>query len=361
MPVGSGGMAHVWAARHRGAGVVFALKMLMPHLAENASFREMFFDEARIASRIRHENVARTFELVDLDGMLTLVMEWVDGSSMVRMLRPGLEDREDLPRVALPIRHAAKIVAETCAGLHAAHELIGDDGRPLAVVHRDVSPHNILLTRDGHVKVTDFGVAKAVGKSHMTIAGQVKGKLAYMSPEQLIGGGLDRRSDIFALGSVLYESTTGERPFQGEHDPQLMTAIVMGNFLPPSEVVRGYPRGLEEIVMKALATEPDARFATALHLKQALDGWLAASGPPVGAAQVALLLQERCGPELNARTTGLSITQPAPPPQPVPRPPPSGPLLQVETSSAMEIDRRQELAPAAKATGVSTLGAILAV
>lgn len=361
VPVGSGGMAHVWAARHRGAGVVFALKMLMPHLAENAAFREMFFDEARIASRIRHENVARTFELADLDGILTLVMEWVDGSSMVRMLRPGLEDRDDLPRVALPIRHAAKIVAETCAGLHAAHELVGDDGRPLAVVHRDVSPHNILLTRDGHVKVTDFGVAKAVGKSHMTIAGQVKGKLAYMSPEQLIGGGVDRRSDIFALGSVLYESTTGERPFQGEHDPQLMTAIVMGNFLPPSEVVRGYPRGLEEIVMKALSTEPDARFATALHLKQALESWLAASGPPIGAAHVAHLLQERCGPELNARTTGLSITQPAPPPQPVPRPPPSGPHLQVETSGAMEIDRRQEPAPAAKATGVSTLGAILAV
>lgn len=356
VPVGSGGMARVWAARHRGAGAVFALKMLMPHLAENAAFREMFFDEARIASRIRHENVARTFELVDLDGILTLVMEWVDGSSMVRMLRPGADDRDDAPRVALPVRHAVKILAETCAGLHAAHELVGDDGRPLAVVHRDVSPHNVLLTLDGRVKVTDFGVAKAIGKSHMTIAGQVKGKLAYMSPEQLIGGGVDRRSDIFALGSVLYEATTGERPFQGEHDPQVMTAIVMGSFVPPSEIVRGYPQGLEAILMRALATEPGARYATALALKQALEAWLATSGPPVGAPQISALLHERCGQELGARMSTLSITQPAPPPAPA-----SGPHLRVESGGAMEIERRTPTPRAARSTGIGALGAFLAV
>lgn len=353
-------MAQVWAARHRGSGSVVALKMLLPHLAENVAFREMFVDEARIASRIRHENVARMFELVDLDGTLTLVMEWVDGGSMVRMLCPSLEERDDLPVVALPIRHAAKIVAETCAGLHAAHELVGDDGRPLAVVHRDVSPHNILLTRDGHVKVTDFGVAKAIGKSHMTIAGQVKGKLAYMSPEQLIGGGVDRRSDIFSLGSVLYESTTGQRPFQGDHDPQVMAAIVMGNFRPPSDVVRGYPRGLEEIVMKALSAEPDARFPTALHLKQALESWLSVSGPPIGAAQVAHVLQERCGAEFRARAIDLSNPHFAPSPQPVFQPPPSEPHPPASSSSAMEIERRKEHAPSAGPAGVSALSAILA-
>jgi serine/threonine protein kinase len=313
VPVGAGGMAHVWAARHRGSGIVFALKMLMPHLAHNSAFRDMFFDEARIAQRIHHENVARTYELVDLEGILTLVMEWVDGSSLINILRPGGKDQDDAPRVALPIRHAVRILAETCAGLHAAHELVGDDGRHLAVVHRDVSPHNILLMRDGRVKVTDFGVAKAVGKSHMTIAGQVKGKLAYMSPEQLVGGGIDRRSDIFALGSVLYETTTGERPFQGEHDPQIMAAIVMGNFMRPSEIVRTYPAALEDIIMRALANEPDARFATALQLKQALEGWLATSGPPIGAPHVSILLQERCGPELESRVGVYSLTQAAPP------------------------------------------------
>lgn len=364
VPVGSGGMAHVWAARHRGAGAVFALKMLMPHLAVNTAFRDMFFDEARIASRIRHENVARTFELVDLDGILTLVMEWVDGSSMIRMLRPGPEDRDDLPLVALPVRHAVKILAETCAGLHAAHELVGDDGRPLAVVHRDVSPHNVLLTLDGRVKVTDFGVAKAIGKSHMTIAGQVKGKLAYMSPEQLVGGGIDRRSDIFALGSVLYESTTGQRPFQGEHDPQVMAAIVMGNFVPPSKIVRGYPKGLEEIVLRALSNEPDARYATALQLRQALEGWLASSGPPIGATQISLLLQERCGDELGARMGALSVTQPAM--APVPTAPPShpatssGPHARI-SDNGMEVDRRPPPARQARSNDVSAVSTVIAV
>ncbi len=311
VPAGAGGMAHVWAARHRTTGTVFALKMLMPHLAENSAFRDMFFDEARIASRIHHENVARTFELVELEGLLTLVMEWVDGSSLVQMLRPPTAPEDT--RIPLPLREAVRILADTCAGLHAAHELVGDDGRPLAVVHRDVSPHNILLTRDGRVKVTDFGVAKAIGKSHMTIAGQVKGKLAYMSPEQLVGGAIDRRSDIFALGVCLFEATTGVRPFQGEHDPQIMAAIVMGNLVRPSEVMPSYPRALEDIILCALASEPDGRYATALQMKQALEGWLASSGPPLGPRNVATLLQERCGKELETRPGMISATQLGPP------------------------------------------------
>jgi serine/threonine-protein kinase len=340
-------MAHVWAARHRTTGAVFALKMLLAHLAESDAFREMFFDEARIASRIHHENVARTYELIELEGRLTLVMEWVDGSSLVQLLRlAGASD--DAPRVALPIRVAVRILADTCAGLHAAHELLGEDGLPLAVVHRDVSPHNILLTRDGRVKVTDFGVAKAIGKSHMTIAGQVKGKLAYMSPEQLVGGGIDRRSDVFALGGVLYETTTGERPFQGEHDPQVMTAIVMGNLRPPSEIVPGYPRALEEIILRALASEPDGRFATALQMKEALEAWLASSGPPVGPPHVAARLQERCGAELAVRQGAVvSATAPAPPFVPRPSPDAAEPGSRRARGSALE--------------GVSTIGVILAM
>jgi serine/threonine-protein kinase len=316
VPIGSGGMAEVWVARHTATRAVFALKMLRPHLAENTAFREMFFDEARIASRIRHPNVCATYELVELEGILALVMEWVDGSSLVHMIQPSARpeadrdahgDREDVPRLALPIRHAVRIVAETCAGLHAAHELLGDDGRPLSVVHRDVSPHNILVTRDGRVKVTDFGVAKALGKLHMTIAGQVKGKLAYMSPEQLVGAGVDRRSDVFALGTVLYEATTGVRPFRGQHDPQVMSAIVMGNFDPPSAVVASYPRELEEIVLAAMATEAGARPATADELGRALVGWLESSGPVLGTRQIASLVRERCGAELDARASALSV------------------------------------------------------
>ncbi len=305
MPIGVGGMAHVWAARVVQTRQLVALKMLLPQLAENQSFQEMFFDEARIASRIRHPNVCATYELAEHNGVLMLVMEWVDGVSVNRIFRPGPEGEDVQPRVAIPCRQAARIIGDACAGLHAAHELIGDDGRLLAVVHRDVSPHNLLLTADGVVKVTDFGVAKALGKSHMTMAGQVKGKLAYMSPEQLMGGGVDRRSDVFGLGCVLYEITTGTKPFRGEHDPQVMAAIVMGNYDPPSKVKPGYPPELEEIVTCALASSPDDRFPTADHMLHALEAYLRDSGPPMTSREVAGLLHDRCGDEILERMNAL--------------------------------------------------------
>ncbi len=344
IPVGSGGMAYVWAARHRQTQNFYALKILRPHLAENVAFREMFFDEARIASRIHHENVAETFELVELEGYLTLVMEWVDGSSLNRVLRPGPGREDQAPRIALPLRHAARIVAETCVGLHAAHELLGDDGHLLSVVHRDVSPHNVLMTLDGRVKVTDFGVAKALGKLHMTIAGQVKGKLAYMSPEQLVGGGIDRRSDVFALGTVLYEISTGTKPFTGDHDPQIMSQIIMGRFAPPSELVPNFPPQLESIILRAMSVEPENRFSTALQMRQALEGWLSASGPPVSQRQLSLLLYERCGQELTERGAGVFAMPPPPQSMPSSHPTPAHAIsghFRVESgSSAMAMNRR---------------------
>jgi serine/threonine-protein kinase len=344
-------MAHVWAARHLETRSVFALKILMPHLAEMPTFREMFFDEARLASRIRHENVARTFELTTLDDRLTLVMEWVDGSSLVRLLSPNVDEEEkERTTTPLPLRHAAKIVAETCAGLHYAHDLVDESGRPLGVVHRDVSPHNVLLTRDGRVKVTDFGVAKALGKLHMTLDGQIKGKLAYMSPEQLGGGGVDRRSDVFSLGALLYETTVGRRPFRGDHDPQLMAAILAGQYAPPSSIVRGFPRELEAIVSRALSTDPAARFPTARALGRALERWLEKSGPPLGAAQISLLVHERCSSELRERQSALSITPPPP----------------MSTAAGGPVEAVPAVVPTPrrmppKQTGVSLTGAICAV
>ncbi len=304
--VGTGGMAQVWAARVRATGQVVALKLLLPEVAENESFQQMFFDEACIASRVRHRNVCETYELAHENGSLYLAMEWVDGPSLMRLLRPAGEEEGDSPKIPIDPRIAAKIVADACGGLHAAHNLRGPDGRHLEVVHRDVSPHNVLVGTDGSVKVTDFGVAKALGKSHMTLAGQIKGKLAYMSPEQLMGGGLDRRSDVFALGTVLYEITTGQKPFTGEHDPQVMAAIVMGNYQLPSELVPGYPAALEQIVVRALANEPSDRFATAQDMQRALESWLAVSGPAVLPAHVAMLVRERCGAESEARARALN-------------------------------------------------------
>ncbi len=305
-PIGTGGMARVWAARVRGTSDVVAVKMLLPELAENVEFRKMFFDEARIASRVRHPNVCSTFEMGEQEGTLYLSMEWLDGPSLMRILRPGREDITECERIPIRPRIAARIVADACAGLHAAHELVGEDGHPLAVVHRDVSPHNLLMTSGGEVKITDFGVAKALGKSHMTIAGQLKGKLAYMAPEQLTGGTIDRRCDVFALGCVLYEITTGQRPFQGEHDPQVMTAIMMGRYEPPAAIVQGYPHQLSIIVMRALANEPENRYASADHMREALESYLRASGPQVGATQVAALISERCGAEVDARRAAVS-------------------------------------------------------
>ncbi len=254
VPIGEGGMAKVWAARVRGRTEVVALKMLLPELATNIAFQQMFFDEARIASRVRHPNVCATVEMGNDAGTLYLAMEWIDGPSLMRLLRPHHESTDAGLRPISP-RLAARIVADACAGLHAAHELRDDVGRPLAVVHRDVSPHNMLLTRGGTVKVTDFGIAKALGRSHMTMNGQIKGKLSYMSPEQILGSNVDRRADVFALGCVLYEATTGRRPFAGEHDRQAMSAIVIGNYDLPSVLVPSYPRELENVIRKALATD----------------------------------------------------------------------------------------------------------
>jgi eukaryotic-like serine/threonine-protein kinase len=304
-PIGVGGMARVWAARVRGTRDVVALKMLLPELAQNVEFRKMFFDEARIASRVRHPNVCGTFQMGEQSGVLFLAMEWLDGPSLMRILRPGREDVDACERVPIRPRVAARIVADACAGLHAAHDLLDEDGRPLGVVHRDVSPHNLLITSDGSVKVTDFGVAKALGKSHMTMAGQLKGKLAYMAPEQLVGGGVDRRCDVFALGCVLYEITTGQRPFQGEHDPQVMTAIMLGRYEPPGAIMPGYPHELSIIVMRALANDAEGRYPSAEHMRQALETYLRNSGPSVGPPQIAALIRERCGDELVLRANAL--------------------------------------------------------
>jgi serine/threonine-protein kinase len=307
--IGRGGMARVWAARERETGNYYALKMLRSHLAEDQTFREMFFDEARIASLAQHENIAHTYELIEIDGILCLVMELVDGPSLVRIIRPGSAERDDARRVPIAPRLSARIVAEACAGLHAAHELRDENGRPLAVVHRDVSPQNVLVACDGRVKVTDFGVAKALNKINVTLAGQIKGKLAYMSPEQLAGGGIDRRSDVFALGTLLYELTVGQRAFDGDSDPEVMRAILTGEPIPPSRIKPGYPIALEQIIMRAIAPQPEQRWQTAAHMQDALEKYIAQSGPPVGPPDLANLINERVAPS--------SGTAPAPAPQPV--------------------------------------------
>jgi len=297
VPIAAGGMASVWAARLRGpAGFskIVAIKAMLPELAEEPDFRTMFLDEARVASRLRHPNICETFDIGDEDGELFLAMEWIEGAALSRILSRGKEP--------LDLALAARIIADACAGLHAAHDATDDDGAPLAIVHRDVSPQNILVSIDGSVKVADFGIAHARGKQHATATGQAKGKLAYMSPEQLRAKTeVDRRADVFALGAVLYEMTTGKKPFDGPTDIERMRAVLERAPTAPSELRAGYPLELERIVLRALNKDREARFSSAEGMRIALERFLASPAVPrvPSTRDIANLVRERCGDEID--------------------------------------------------------------
>jgi eukaryotic-like serine/threonine-protein kinase len=315
--IGEGGMAQVWVARiihGPREGRLAAIKMIRPELVQNVEFQQMFDDEARIASRVRHENVCETFELVEDGDLRFLAMEWIDGVSLYRLLH-GPKDRfsSDTTRVRMNPRIAARIVANASAGLHASHELLGDDGELLRVVHRDVSPHNILVTQSGQVKVTDFGVAKALGKTHRTLAGHLKGKLSYMSPEQLLdGANIDRRSDVFGLGCLLHEATTGRQTFGGRTDPEIMRAVLLNVYDPPRSVIPSLPVELEDIIVRALSKDREDRFQTAEQMQRALESFIKRSGPPVTASHVATLVRQRCGVDVDAVTVQIAEAEGSP-------------------------------------------------
>jgi len=299
VPIARGGMARVWAARQhgqRGFQKLVAIKVILPNLAEEPEFERMFLDEARIASGVHHPNVCEIYELGEEKKTLYLVMEWVSGDSFARVLRASGGKTE-----AVEPRVVARIVADACAGVHAAHELTDEDGRALGVVHRDLSPHNILITAAGTAKVCDFGVAKALGQLHeATSAGQLKGKIAYMAPEQITGAPVDRRSDVFSLGCVLYEATTGQRPFRGDGDHQVMHAVLKGEVIPPTSILRSYPQELERIVMRALAPQPILRFPTAERMRFSLEEFVA-RGQLVTQSNVAQVLKTRIGDLIERR------------------------------------------------------------
>lgn len=292
VPIARGGMARVWAARlhgQRGFQKLVAIKTILPHLADEAEFERMFLDEARIAAGVHHPNVCEIYELGEERKTLYLAMEWVSGDSLSRVLRPAGKTE------GIDARVAARILADACAGAHAAHELTDEDGRQLGVVHRDLSPHNVLLSADGVVKVCDFGVAKALGQLHeQTSAGQLKGKISYMSPEQITGGAIDRRSDVFSLGVVLYEATTGRRAFVGE-PLAVLNAVIDGRFVPPEQARPDYPAGLAAIVRRSLAHEVDLRHPGADVLARELEAFAATAGLDVSREALARELARRYG------------------------------------------------------------------
>jgi eukaryotic-like serine/threonine-protein kinase len=298
--IASGGMATVHYGRLLGdAGFsrTVAVKRLYPQFAKDPEFASMFIDEARLAARIRHPNVVQTLDVVALDGELFLVMEYVLGESLARILKVAGEDG-----TRLPLDITSAIVCSALHGLHAAHEATSDRGEPLDIVHRDVSPQNILVGADGGVRIIDFGVAKAANRLHTTRDGKIKGKLGYMAPEQLHDKKLDRRADMFSAGVVLWEMLTGERLFQGETDGATLMRVVELTVDPPSKLVPEIPPSLDAVVSKSLQRHPSKRFATAREMARALE----ASVPVASTTRVAEWLLAVAGDVLDARARTLA-------------------------------------------------------
>jgi serine/threonine protein kinase len=270
----AGGMAELLLALHAGPegfSKVVALKRVLPHLSTEQSFIEMFLDEARLAARLDHANLVRVYDFGDVQGRYFLAMEYLPGEDASRVV--ARSRRLGLP---VPMEIAAFIVSGAAAGLHFAHELTGEDGQPLGLVHRDATPSNILVTYYGTVKVLDFGVAKTAGQLHHTQTGMVKGKLSYLAPEQVSGQAVDRRTDVFALGLVLWELLAGRRLYQGDNAAAIAHALVYETAPAPSSVRPEVPPELDAIVARAMAKNPDERFQTAAELEDALEEFLLA-------------------------------------------------------------------------------------
>lgn len=293
----AGGMATVHLGRLLGPvgfGRTVAVKRLHAHYLKDDEFITMFMDEARIVARIRHPNVVPMVDVVQSDLGLFLVMEYVHGESLSRLMRNARKIEEPIPP-----RIVATIMCGVLLGLHAAHDTKGADGQLLGVVHRDVSPQNIIVGADGTARVLDFGIAKAAGRAQITREGQIKGKLAYMAPEQ-IRGQVDRRTDVFAAAVVLWEMLAGRRLHEGSKDVDIVTRVVKGNFQAPSDFNEALGPELDAIVMRGLETDPNKRFQSARELALELERKVGQASPTDVSEWV-----ERLGHEVLAARTGL--------------------------------------------------------
>ena len=264
----TGGMAEIYVARQHGLDAPephVVLKTILREHSTSAKFVAMFLDEARLAAMLSHQNIARVYEVDEVDGVYFMAMELIHGENARAICERARRLGEHIP-----LDLAVMIVARAAAGLHHAHEQRGTTGAPLNIVHRDVSPANIMIGYDGSVKVLDFGIAKAEERLAESASGTIKGKYGYMSPEQCRGKLIDRRSDVFSLGIVLYELTTLRKAFKGATDFQTMQRIVAGELERPGAVIPGYPPELEAIVHRALAVDPGSRFPTAQAFASAL-------------------------------------------------------------------------------------------
>ncbi|HEY6462332.1 MAG TPA: serine/threonine-protein kinase, partial [Polyangiaceae bacterium] len=291
--VAHGGMANVWIARQRmkhGLETMVAVKTILPELSLDPAFQAMFLDEARIACRVDHANVARLLDVGEARGHAYIVMEYVAGESLSRLRRTMIRDGE-----VVPLAVALRVTSDLCAALHAAHELTDVEGQPLHVVHRDVSPQNVLLSDSGVVKLIDFGVAKARDRfAAETSAGFAKGKARYMAPEQSEGGPIDRRADVWGAGAVLYELLAGRTPFDGPNDAAIFRALLAGT-APVDPLPSTVREPVRVLVHRALERSPEARFPTARAMRDAIEDAMDALGLKANAVTIERLCAGKLG------------------------------------------------------------------
>jgi serine/threonine protein kinase len=289
-----GGMAEIYLARvtgMEGFEKFVVLKRILPQLAAHDEFVRMFFREARVAAALDHANIAHVYDIGEKKGVLFFTMEYLHGED-TRWIARRLAKSGRL----LPLEHALGIMIGAASGLHFAHEKKGVDGQPLGIVHRDISPSNIVVTYDGGVKIVDFGVAKISADPELSRRYSLKGKLAYMSPEQLHGQ-VDRRSDVFSMGIVLYELTTHGRLFKAPNEVETIRLVLDGPVPRPSERVPGYPPELERIVLRAVDRDPARRYATARELQVDLEAFARDAKLQISSAALAEWMEQTFGPK----------------------------------------------------------------
>jgi serine/threonine protein kinase len=308
-----GGMAEVFRAKTTGVEGferLVAVKRILPGIAEDEEFVTMFVDEAKIAVQLTHANIAQIFDLGRADGSFYIALEYIHGKDL-RAIANRVRQRGE----QLPVAFACYVIMKACEGLDYAHNKYDGAGRFLKLVHRDVSPQNILVSYEGEVKIVDFGIAKAAGKVGRTQAGILKGKFGYMSPEQIQGLEIDRRSDVFGVGICLYELLTGERLFAAETDFATLEKVKAGVIIPPSSYNPRVPEELDQIVLRALAKDRDARFESALALHDALQAYSHTSGSLFGRKDLGLYMHRVFGDEIekeNAREEAYARIEPSP-------------------------------------------------
>ncbi len=296
----SGGMATVHFGRLSGPvgfSRTVAIKRLHPQYAKDPEFVTMFLDEARLCGRIRHPNVVPTLDVVATEGEIFIVMEYVAGEALSKLLKNARQRN-----IPIPPRVAATIISSVLHGLHAAHQTKDEHGRELGIVHRDVSPQNILVGSDGTSRVLDFGVAKAAGRLQTTRDGQVKGKIAYMPPEQLSGGFVSHQSDIYAASVVLWEALCGRRLFDGETEALVLVRAIEGNIDPPSVANPALDTAIDGLVLRGLARDPASRFGTAREMALAIEQIMGLASPYEVGEWVELLAAE----EISRRARSIA-------------------------------------------------------